>query len=155
MLPGSLSGGLPGSLSGGLPGSGPCDFVSGSGPCDFVSGSGSCDFVSGSGPCDFVSGSGTCDFVSGSGSCCHVSGSGPGPFVSDVPVMTIRQDVGFQKRRRRTTSNWCAAATHILSCLRRRWLAPGVVAGAGLANNLLEIKRLDKPEAIYLPLAKR
>ena len=129
MLPGSVSGGLPGSVSGGLPGS--------------VSGR-----VSGSVPCDFVSGSGSCDFVSGSGSCCHVSRAGPGSLVSDVSVTTIRQDVGFQKRRRRLTSNRGAAATHILSCLRRRWLAPGVVAGAGLANNLLEIKRLDKPEAI-------
>jgi hypothetical protein len=77
-----------------------------------------------------------------------VSGSGAGTFVSDVSVTPLRQDVGFQKRRRRLTSNWGAAATHILSCWRRKWLAPDVVAGAGLANNLLEIKRLDKPEAI-------
>jgi hypothetical protein len=136
MLPGSVSGGLPGSVSGGLPGS-----VSGSGPCDFVPGSGPCDFVSGSGPCCHVSGPGPCDFVSG-------PGPGPGYLVSDVSVNTLRQDVGFQKRRRRITSNCGAAATHILSCWRRKWLAPGVVAGAGLANNLLEIKRLDKPEAI-------
>jgi hypothetical protein len=87
VLPGSVSGGLPGSVSGGLPGS-----VSG----DFVSGPGPCDFVSGSGPCDFVSGSGPCDFVSGPGSCYHVSGSGPGYIVSDVSVMRLRQDVGFQ-----------------------------------------------------------
>jgi hypothetical protein len=150
MLPGSVSSGLPGSVSGLLPGS-----VSGSGTCDFVSGSVSCDFVSGSGSCDFVSGSGSCDFVSGSVSDCLVSGPGPGSLVSDVSVTTLRQDVGFQKRRMRLTSNCGAAATHILSCRRRRWLAPGVVAGAGLANNLLEIKRLDKLEAIYLPLAKR
>src|SRR5215470_15047863 len=122
-----------------------------------MSGSGSCDFVSGPGSCDFVSGSGSCDFVSGPGSCCHVSGpgpgslvSGPGPgsFVSDVSVTPLRQDVGFQKRRGRHTSNWGATVTHILSFWRRIWLAPGVIAGAGLANNLLEIKRLDKPEAI-------
>src|SRR5262249_17405478 len=116
--------------------------------CDFVSGSGSCDFVSGSGSCDFVSGSGSCDFVSGSVSDCLVSGPGPGSFVSDVSVTPLRQDVGFQKRRRRHISDWATAATHILSCWRRIWLAPGVIAGAGLANNLLEIKRLDKPEAI-------
>jgi hypothetical protein len=128
MLPGSVSSGLPGSVSGGLPGS--------------VSGSGSCDFVSGSGSCDFVSGSGSCDFVSGSGSDCLVSGPGPGSLVSDVSVTPLRQDVGFQKRRMRLTSNYGAAATHILSCRRRRWLAPGVVAGAGLANNLLEFKAL-------------
>src|SRR5262245_28842505 len=121
MLPGSVPGGLPGSVSGGLPGS-----------------------VSG----DFVPGSGSCDFVSGPGSCCHRSGPGPGYLVSDVSVNTLRQDVGFQKRRRRITSNCGAAATHILSCWRRKWLAPGVIAGAGLANNLLEIKRLDKLEAI-------
>src|SRR5262245_9974911 len=130
MLPGSVPGGLPGSVSGGLPGS--------------VSG----DFVPGSGSCDFVSGPGSCDFVSGPGSCCHMSGPGPGYLVSDVSVNTLRQDVGFQKRRRRITSNCGAAATHILSCWRRKWLAPGVIAGAGLANNLLEIKRLDKLEAI-------
>src|SRR5262245_21706277 len=149
MLPGSVSGGLPGFVSCGFVcGSVSGGFVSGSVSCDFVSGSGSCDFVSGPGSCDFVSGSGSCDFVSGSGSCCHVSGPGPGSFVSDVSVTPLRQDVGFQKRRSRLTSNWGAAATHILSGWRRIWLAPGVVAGAGLANNLLEIKRLDKPEAI-------
>jgi hypothetical protein len=27
-------------------------------------------------------------------------------------------------------------------------IEPGALVGAGLANNLLEIKRLDKPEAI-------
>src|SRR5262245_12475408 len=146
MLPGSWSGGLPGAVSGGLPGS--CDFVSGSGSCDFVSGSGSCDFVSGPGSCDFVSGSGSCCHVSGSGAGTFVSGPGASYFVSDVSVNTLRQDVGFQKRNRRITSNCGASATHILSCWRRKWLAPGVVAGAGLANNLLEIKRLDKLEAI-------
>jgi len=146
MLPGSVSGGLPGSVSGGLPGS--CDFVSGSGSCDFVSGSGSCDFVSGSGSCDFVSGSGSCCHMSGSGSCSLMSGSGAGYLVSNVSVKTQRQDVGFQKRSGASLQNWGENATHILSCFHRRWLAPGVIAGAGLANKLLEIKRLDKPEAI-------
>jgi len=127
---------LPGSVSGGLSGSGR---MSGSGSCDFVSGSGSCDFVSGSGSCDFVSGSGSCCLVSGSGACCHVP---------DVLVEMLRQDVGFQKRRFAATSNWGANATHILSWLPNGCLAPGVVAGAGLANNLLEIKSFDKPEAI-------
>ena len=131
MLPGSVSGGVSGSVSGCL-----------------VSGSVSGCLVSGSGSCDFVSGSGSCDFVSGSGSCSHVSGSGSCHLVSDVPVKTLRQDVGFQKCRLTATSNRGENATHILSRRRCRWIAPGVVAGAGLANNLLEIKRLDKPEAI-------
>jgi len=48
----------------------------------------------------------------------------------------------------RLTSNWGAAVTHILARLPSGCLAPGVVAGAGLANNLLEIERFDKPEAI-------
>jgi len=148
MLPGSVSGGLSGSVSGGLSGPGSCDFVSGPGPCDLVSGSGSCDFVSGSGSCDFVPGPGSCRHVSGSGSCDVVSGSGSCHLVSDVSVNTLRQDVGFQKCRLTATSNRGGNATHILSRGRRRWIAPGVVAGAGLANNLLEIKRLDKPEAI-------
>ena len=149
MLPGSVSAALSGSLSGAVSGSGSCDFVSGSGSCDLVSGSGSCDLVSGSGSCDFVSGSGSCRHVSGSsGSCDVVSGSGSCHLVSDVSVKTLRQDVGFQKCRLTATSNRGENATHILSRRRCRWIAPGVVAGAGLANNLLEIKRLDKPEAI-------
>src|SRR5262245_37692370 len=97
MLPGSVSGGLPGSVPGGLPGSRDC--VSGSGSCDFVSSSGSCDFVSGSGSCDFVSGSGSCCHVSGSRAGALVSGSRAGAFLSNVSVMTQRQDVGFQKCR--------------------------------------------------------
>jgi hypothetical protein len=150
MLPGSVSGGLSDSVSGGLSGPRSCDFVSGPGSCDFVSGSGSCDFVSGSGSCCHVSGSGSCCHVSGSGSCTVVSGSGSGSchLVSDVSVITLRQDVGYQKCRLNATSNRGENATHILSRRRCRWIAPGVVAGAGLANNLLEIKRLDKPEAI-------
>jgi hypothetical protein len=148
MLPGSVSDPLSGSLSGAVSGPGPRDFVSGSGSCDFVSGSGSCDFVPGPGSCRHVSGSGSCRHVSGSGSCDVVSGSGSCHLVSDVSVNTLRQDVGFQKCRLTATSNRGENATHILSRRRRRWIAPGVVAGAGLANNLLEIKRLDKPEAI-------
>jgi hypothetical protein len=89
--------------------------------------SGSCDLVSGSGSCDLVSGSGSCDLVSG-------SGSGSGHLVSDLPIETPQQD-------------WGENVTQVLS-----WfpccLAPGVVAGAGLANKLLGIKRLDKPEAV-------
>jgi hypothetical protein len=150
MLPGSMSGSVSGSgrLSGSVSGSGSCDFVSGSGSCDFMSGSGSCDFMSGSGSCDFVSGSGSCDFVSAAAGSCYVSGSGSCSFVSDVSVVTLRQDVGFQKCRLTATSNRGGNATHILSWRRRRRLAPVVVAGAELAKNLLEIKRLDKPEAI-------
>src|SRR5262249_11280587 len=88
------------------------------------------------------------------GSCCHVSGSCAGAFLSNVSVMTQRQDVGFKKRRGASLQTGVKNATHILSCFHRRCLAPGVIAGAGLANKLLEIKRLDKPEAIYLSLAK-
>ena len=95
-----------------------------------------------------LSGSGSCCHVSGPGSCSHVPGSGSCHLVSDVSVKTLRQDVGFQKCRLTATSNRGENATHILSRRRYRWIAPGVLAGAGLANNLLEIKRLDKPEAI-------
>jgi hypothetical protein len=126
ILSGSVSGILSGSVSSSLSGS-----VSSS-----LSGSVSCDFVSGSGSCDFVSGSGSCDFVSGSGSC---------DFVSDLSVETSRQDMGFQKRSFTATSNWGEYVTQVLAWFPCGCLVPGVVAGAGLANKRLEIKRLDKP----------
>jgi hypothetical protein len=75
------------------------------------------------------------------------SGSGSGHLVSDLPVETSQQDMDFQKRRFTTNSNWGENVIQILSWLPC-CLVPGVIAGAGLANKLLEIKRLDKPEAV-------
>jgi hypothetical protein len=137
LLPGSVSDSLSGSGPGMLPGSGP----------GVLPRSGSCDLVSGPGSCDLVSGSGSCSVLSGPGSGSVLSGPGSGSVLSDSVKMS-RQDMGFQKRSFTATSNLGEYVTHILSCFPCGCLAPGVVAGAGLANKLLEIKRLDKPEAI-------
>jgi hypothetical protein len=97
-----------------------------------VSGSGS-GRVSGSGSSDFMSRPGSSDFVSGSGSCHHLP---------DVSVETLRQDVGFQKRRFTATSNRGENVTPHLVVVSLYVVEPDAPVGAGLANNLLEIKRL-------------
>jgi hypothetical protein len=116
LLSGSLSGGVSGSssLSGSLSGAGAGHFVPGSGSCDFVPGSGSCDFVPGSGSCDFVPGSGSCDLVPNSGSCDFGSGSGSCYLVPELLVENPRQDMGYQKRKIATISNWSENVTHVL-----------------------------------------
>jgi len=85
--------------------------------------------------------------VSGSGSCCHVSGSGSCDFVSDVSVETLRQDVGFQKRRGAATSNWGAADTRILASFPvvvsrpASQLAPGLLITCWKSSALISRKQ--------------
>ena len=121
--------------------------VSGSVPCGL---SGSCRVsrrVSGSGPCDFVSGSGSYYLVSG-------SGSGSGHLVSDLPVERSQHDMGFRQRRVTAISNWGENDTQVLLWFRY-CLAPGVIAGAGLANKLLELSALISWKQSNSLLAKR